>query len=93
MRLTRGKPSTKHHEGAEEQTYAFWEQLGVALTKRAKPHAPLFFLGDANMELSFAQACYEGIGQHQPATEGTHYAGIFFANFWRTTTSPCHVRT
>ena len=43
---------TKHHEGAEEQTYAFWEQLGVALTKRAKPHAPLFFLGDANMELS-----------------------------------------
>ena len=54
-----------------------WEQFGVALTKRAKPHAPLFFLGDANMELSLAQACYEGIGQHQPAKEGTHYAGIF----------------
>ena len=34
---------TKHQEGAEEQTYAFWEQLGVALTRRTKPHAPLFF--------------------------------------------------
>ena len=69
---------TKHNEGAEEQTYAFWEELGVALTKRAKPHAPLFFLGDANMELSLAQACYEGIGQHQPAKEGTHTTQAFF---------------
>ena len=38
---------------------------------------PRFFLGDANLELSNAQACYEGIGQHQPAKEATHYAGIF----------------
>ena len=35
---------TKHQEGAEEQTYVFGEQLGVAFTKRANPHAPLFFL-------------------------------------------------
>ena len=68
---------TKHQEGAEEVTYAFWEKLTEALTKRAKPHAPLFFLGDTNLELSLAQTCYEGIGQHQPAKEGTHYAGIF----------------
>ena len=33
---------TKHQEGAETQTYAFWEQLGAALTKRAKPHAAFF---------------------------------------------------
>ena len=52
---------TKHQEGAEELTYAFWEQLQHALTKRARPHAPLFFLGDANLELSHAQACYEGM--------------------------------
>ena len=68
---------TKRQEGAEELTYAFWEQLQHALTKRARPHAPLFFLGDANLELSHAQACYEGIGQHQPAKEATHYADIF----------------
>ena len=69
---------TKHQEGPEEQTYPFWEQLRAALTKRAKPHAPLFFLGDTNMELSLAQVCYEGIGQHQPAKEDIHYAGMFF---------------
>ena len=72
----------KHQEGAEEQTFVFWEQLGVALTKRAKPHAPLFFLGDANIELSLAQTCYEGIGQHQLAKEGTHYEGMFFLCFF-----------
>ena len=64
-------------EVAEELTYAFWEQLQHALTKRARPHAPFFFLGDANLQLSHAQACYEGIGQHQPAKEATHYAGVF----------------
>ena len=48
---------TKHQEGAEEQTLAFCEQLGGALTKRAKPHSPFFFLGDTNMELSLVQAC------------------------------------
>ena len=67
---------TKHKEGAEEVTFAFWEQLQLSLTKRAKPHAPLSFLGDANLELSTTQTCYEGIGQHQPAKEATHYAGI-----------------
>ena len=40
---------TKHKKGAEELTYVFWEQLQHALTKRARPHAPLFFLGDANL--------------------------------------------
>ena len=49
---------TKHDEGAEEVTYGFLEQLQLALTKRAKPHASPFFLGDANLELSNAQACY-----------------------------------
>ena len=34
---------TKHQEGAEEVTYAFWEEIQEALTKRAKPHSPLFF--------------------------------------------------
>ena len=33
---------TKHQEGAEEQTYVFWEQFRAALTKRAKPQAPFF---------------------------------------------------
>ena len=33
---------TKHEEGAEEVTYAFWEQFHLALIKRAKPHAPFF---------------------------------------------------
>ena len=35
---------TKHDEGAEEVTYAFWEQLQPALTKRAQSHAPPFFV-------------------------------------------------
>ena len=43
---------TKHQGGAEEVTCAFWEQLQHALTKRARPHALIFFLGDANLELS-----------------------------------------
>ena len=30
---------TKHQEGAEEVTCAFWEQLQFTLTKHAKPHA------------------------------------------------------
>ena len=68
---------TEHQEGVEEVTYAFWEQLQHALTKRARPHAPFFIVGDANLLLSHAQACYEGIGQHQPAKEATHYAGVF----------------
>ena len=36
-----------------------------------------FFVGDANLEISNVQTCYEGIGQHQPAKEATHYASIF----------------
>ena len=32
----------KHAEGAEEVTYAFWEQLQFALTKRAKHMPPCF---------------------------------------------------
>ena len=66
---------TKHQEDAEAVTYAFWEALQEALKKRAKPHAPLLFSGDANIELSHAQVCYEGIGLRQPAKDATHYAG------------------
>ena len=62
---------TKHQEGAEDLTYAFWEYLKEALKKRAQPHASLFFLGDANIELSHGQMCYDGIGSHQFAKEAT----------------------
>ena len=60
---------TKHQEGAEEVTFAFWEKLCPNQTCGAT--CTIFFLGDANLELSTAQACYEGIGQHQPAKEAT----------------------
>ena len=68
---------TKHQEGAEAITYAFWKALQEAIKKSAKPHATLFFLGDVNIEFSHAQVCYEGTGHHQPAKEATNYAGIF----------------
>ena len=63
---------TKHEEGAEEITYACCESLKEKLKKRAKLHAPLFLLGDVNIEFSHGQLCYEGIGPHQPAKEATH---------------------
>ena len=40
---------TKHQEGAEEITFAFWESLTEGFKKSAKPHAPLVFLCDANI--------------------------------------------
>ena len=63
---------TKRQEGVEATTYALWEALQEAFKKRAKPHASFFFLGDANIELSHAQVCYEGIGPHQPSKEATN---------------------
>ena len=54
--------------------------LGTAsarLDQTCQTTCPTFLPGDANLELSHAQACYEGIGQHQPAKDATHYAGIF----------------
>ena len=83
---------TKHQEGAEEQTSVFWEQFGAALTRRAKPHVPLFILGDANLELSLAQACYEAYDstsllKRPPIMQAS------FVHFWRTTNWHCHAHT
>ena len=64
-------------EDAETQSVKFWEHLTLALAKRPLPHCPVMFLADANIEVSNAQPCYRGIGEHQAAREATSYAFIF----------------
>ena len=73
MLLTVGiaKSTTRHQKRVK-----FWEHLTIALAKRPLPHCPLFILADANIEVSHAQTCYRGIGEHQAAQEATSYASI-----------------
>ena len=61
-------------EDAEPQSVKFWERLTHALAQRPLPHCPLLFVGDANIDLSHLQACYQGVGEHQAAREATSYA-------------------
>ena len=63
---------TKHDEGAEEVTYAFWEKLQLALTKRAKPHAPFFFWEMPIWNSRTPRRAMKALG-----STSHHYAGIF----------------
>ena len=64
-------------EDAETQSVKFWEHLTLAFAKRPLTHCPLFFLADVNIELSHAQTCYRGIGEHQAARQATSCVSIF----------------
>ena len=64
-------------EDAEAQAVKCWEHLSATLAKRPLPHRPLVLLADVNIEVSHAQVCYKGLGDHQVAKEATPYAGIF----------------
>ena len=64
-------------EDTEMQSVKFWDHLTDTLAKRPLPHCPLIVLADVNIELSHAQICYRGVGEHQAAREATSYAGIF----------------
>ena len=64
-------------EDAETQAVKGWEHLSATLAKRPLPRCPLVLLADVNIEVSHAQTCYKGLGDHQAAKEATPYAGIF----------------
>ena len=64
-------------EDAETQAENKWEHLSATLAKRPLPRCPLVLLADVNIEVSHAQTCYKGLGDHQAAKEATPYAGIF----------------
>ena len=83
---------TKHQEGVEEVTYAFWEQLQLALTKRAKPHAPLFFLAMPISSDRQPRRAMKALGntnrQKRPPTMQALLVSSWRQNIWH-----CHVRT
>ena len=81
----------QHEEGAEQVAYAFWEQLQLALTKGAKPHA-LFFWKMPIWNSRTPRRATKALGstsqqKRLPTTQAS------FVNSWRRTIWHCHVRT